>query len=112
MVHEDEFSASMLLLPPSDTVAFWFGRLSRISPVARRPSLLFVSEASISVSAGAFRSQDSGLVAARQGASGATMSAMVSRSFRWPVNLRPRARDDPGSLSPELPPVACLEVSH
>ena len=52
-VHEDEFSASMLLLPPSDTVAFWFGRLSRISPVARRPSLLFVSEASISVCAGA-----------------------------------------------------------
>src|SRR6202042_1860164 len=49
MVHEDEFSASMLLLPPSDTVAFWSCRLSRIGPVAHRPSLLFVSEASISV---------------------------------------------------------------
>ena len=53
MVHEDEFSASMLLLPPPDTVAFWRGRLSRVSPVARRASLLSGSEASISVSAGA-----------------------------------------------------------
>jgi hypothetical protein len=53
MVYEDEFSPSMLLLPPSDTVAFWFGRLSRIGRVAHRPSLLFVSEASTSVYAGA-----------------------------------------------------------
>jgi hypothetical protein len=53
MVHEDEFSASMLLLPPSDTVAFWSCRLSRIGPVAHRPSLLFVSEESISVYADA-----------------------------------------------------------
>jgi hypothetical protein len=53
MVHEDEFYASMLLLPPPHTVAFWLGRLSRVSAVARRASLLSGSEASISVCAGA-----------------------------------------------------------
>jgi hypothetical protein len=53
MVDEDEFPASMLLLPPPDTVAFRFGRFSRIGRVAHRSSLLFVSEASQSVYAGA-----------------------------------------------------------
>jgi hypothetical protein len=51
MVNEDEFSASLLLLPPPDTVAFWPGRLSRVSPVARRAPILSGSETSLSICA-------------------------------------------------------------
>jgi len=50
-VHEDEFSASLLLLPPPNTVAFWLDRLSRISRVARRASVLSRSETSLPICA-------------------------------------------------------------
>ena len=51
MVHEDEFSAALLLLPPPNTVAFWLDSLSRIGRVARRSPVLYRSEASLSIHA-------------------------------------------------------------
>src|SRR5258708_33104586 len=93
-VHGDEFSASVLFLPPLDTVAFRPGRLSRVSPVARRTSPLSGSDTSLPVCATALaRTHEAETIAQRiaQSAS-ATRTAARDRLRHSVTQLEAKGR--------------------